>query len=82
MSKNSSPLEVKSLKNATVYKNRAIDPHNRLFARRFSKKKLLKESALVADDSMAVLGEFEKFEESAFWKSPVSGQQKGDQHEF
>ncbi len=46
-----------------AYINEAVHFYNRLFTRRLLKKKLLKESAMVADNSMAVLAEFEKFEE-------------------
>lgn len=46
-----------------AYINEAIHFYNRLFARKMLRKQLLKESAMVAEDSMAVLNEFEKFEE-------------------
>ena len=53
--------KVKRPRNA--YINEAIHFYNKLFARRMLKAQLLKESAMVAKDSMAVLEEFEKFEE-------------------
>ncbi len=46
-----------------AYINEAIHFYNRLFTRKMLKKQLLKESALVAEDSMDGLDEFEKFEE-------------------
>jgi len=46
-----------------AYINEAIHFYNKLFTRRMLKNQLLKESAMVAEDSMAVLNEFEKFEE-------------------
>lgn len=46
-----------------AYINEAIHFYNRLFTRKMLRKQLLKESAMVAEDSMAVLNEFEKFEE-------------------
>jgi len=54
--------KVKRPRNA--YINEAIHFYNKLFARRIHKAQLLKESAMVAKDSIAVLEEFEKFEES------------------
>jgi hypothetical protein len=54
--------KVKRPRNA--YFNEAIHFYNKLFARKMLKDQLLKESALVARDSMAVLEEFEKFEEN------------------
>ncbi len=54
--------KVKRPRNA--YINEAIHFYNKLFARRILKDQLLKESAMVAKDSIAVLEEFEKFEES------------------
>jgi hypothetical protein len=54
--------KVKRPRNA--YINEAIHFYNKLFARRMLKAQLLKESAMVAKDSLAVLEEFEKFEES------------------
>jgi hypothetical protein len=54
--------KVKRPRNA--YINEAIHFYNKLFARRMLKAQLLKESAMVAKDSMTVLEEFEKFEES------------------
>jgi predicted transcriptional regulator len=54
--------KVKRPRNA--YINEAIHFYNKLFARRMLKAQLLKESAMVAKDSMAVLEEFEKFEDS------------------
>jgi predicted transcriptional regulator len=47
-----------------AYINEAIHFYNKLFARRILKAQLLKESTMVAKDSIAVLEEFEKFEES------------------
>ena len=46
-----------------AYINEAIHFYNKLFARRMLKAQLLKESTMVAKDSIAVLEEFEKFEE-------------------
>jgi hypothetical protein len=46
-----------------AYINDAILFYNRLFTRKMLKSRLLKESTMVAEDSMAVLNEFEKFEE-------------------
>ena len=54
--------KVKRPRNA--YINEAIHFYNKLFARKMLKDQLLKESALVARDSMAVLEEFEKFEDN------------------
>jgi predicted transcriptional regulator len=62
--------KVKRPRNA--YINEAIHFYNKLFARRILKAQLLKESAMVAKDSMAVLEEFEKFEES------LSGESNGN----
>ena len=53
--------KVKRPRNA--YINEAVHFYNKLFARRILKHQLLKESAMVAKDSIAVLEEFEKFEE-------------------
>jgi predicted transcriptional regulator len=53
--------KVKQPRNA--YINEAIHFYNKLVARRLLKNKLLRESTIVAADSMAVLEEFEKFEE-------------------
>ena len=52
---------VKRPRNA--YINEAIHFYNKLVARGLLKSKLLRESNIVAADSMAVLEEFEKFEE-------------------
>ena len=46
-----------------AYINDAIHFYNRLFTRKMLKSQLRKESAMVAEDSSAVLNEFEKFEE-------------------
>ncbi len=54
--------KVKQPRNA--YINEAIHFYNKLVARRLLKSKLLKESNIVATDSMVVLEEFEKFEEN------------------
>ncbi len=54
--------KVKRPRNA--YINEAIHFYNKLFTRRILKDQLLKESAMVAKDSIVVLEEFEKFEES------------------
>jgi predicted transcriptional regulator len=54
--------KVKQPRNA--YINEAIHFYNKLIARRLLKSKLLKESNIVAADSMMVLDEFEKFEEN------------------
>jgi len=53
--------KVKRPRNA--YINEAIHFYNKLIARRLLKNKLIRESTIVAADSMAVLKEFEKFEE-------------------
>jgi predicted transcriptional regulator len=53
--------KVKRPRNA--YINEAIHFYNKLIARRLLKNKLVRESDIVAADSMAVLEEFEKFEE-------------------
>ena len=53
--------KVKRPRNA--YINEAIHFYNKLVARRLLKNKLVKESGIVAANSMAVLEEFEKFEE-------------------
>jgi hypothetical protein len=55
-----------------AYINDAIHFYNKLFARKMLKSQLLKESAMVAEDSMAVLSEFEKFEEG------LSGEASGN----
>lgn len=54
--------KVKRPRNA--YINEAVHFYNKLIARRLLKNKLIRESNMVAADSMAVLEEFEKFEES------------------
>jgi len=46
-----------------AYINEAIHFYNKLVARRLLKNKLIRESEIVAADSMAVLEEFERFEE-------------------
>jgi len=53
--------KVKRPRNA--YINEAVHFYNKLIARRLLKSKLIRESNMVAADSMAVLEEFEKFEE-------------------
>jgi len=53
--------KVKRPRNA--YINEAIHFYNKLVARRLLKNKLVKESDIVATNSMVVLEEFEKFEE-------------------
>jgi predicted transcriptional regulator len=53
--------KVKRPRNA--YINEAVHFYNKLVARRLLKNKLIRESNMVAADSMAVLEEFEKFEE-------------------
>jgi len=53
--------KVKRPRNA--YINEAIHFYNKLVARRLLKNKLLRESDIVAVNSMTVLEEFEKFEE-------------------
>jgi len=45
------------------YINEAVHFYNKLIARRLLKNKLIRESNIVAVDSMAVLEEFERFEE-------------------
>jgi len=47
-----------------AYINEAIHFYNKLVARRLLKNKLIRESEIVAANSMAVLEEFERFEES------------------
>ncbi len=42
---------------------KAVHFHSKVFKRKFLKSQLLKESAMVAADSMMVLEEFERFEE-------------------
>jgi hypothetical protein len=54
--------KVKRPRNA--YINEAIHFYNQLITRRLLKNKLVRESNIVAADSMMVLEEFEKFEES------------------
>ncbi len=54
--------KVKQPRNA--YINQAIHFYNKVIARRLLKSKLLKESNIVAANSMVVLEEFEKFEEN------------------
>lgn len=54
--------KVKRPRNA--YINEAVHFYNKLIVRRLLKNKLIRESNMVAADSMAVLEEFEKFEES------------------
>jgi len=49
--------------------NRAIHFQSRVFRGKFLKFQLFNESAMVADNSMAVLEEFERFEEDF----PISG---------
>ena len=46
-----------------AYINEAIHFYNKLVARRLLKNKLIRESEIVAANSMAVLEEFERFEE-------------------
>lgn len=46
-----------------AYINEAIHFYNKLVARRLLKNKLIRESDIVAANSMAVLEEFERFEE-------------------
>jgi len=62
--------KVKRPRNA--YINEAIHFYNKLIARRLMKNKLLRESNMVAANSMAVLEEFEKFEEG------LPGESDGD----
>jgi len=62
--------KVKRPRNA--YINEAVHFYNRLMARRLLKNKLMRESNIVAVDSMSVLEEFEKFEES------ISGENHGN----
>lgn len=59
--------KVKRPRNA--YINEAIHFYNKLITRRLLKNKLIRESDIVAADSMAVLEEFEKFEESLLGES-------------
>jgi predicted transcriptional regulator len=58
---------VKRPRNA--YINEAIHFYNKLVARRLLKNKLIRESNIIAADSMAVLEEFEKFEEGLLGES-------------
>lgn len=53
--------KVKRPRNA--YINEAIHFYNKLMSRRLIKNRLIRESNIVATDSMAVLEEFENFEE-------------------
>jgi len=53
--------KVKCPRNA--YINDAIHFYNKLIARRLLKNRLVRESNIVAADSMVILEEFEKFEE-------------------
>lgn len=53
--------KVKRPRNA--YINEAIHFYNKLIARRLLKDRLVRESNIVAADSMVILEEFEKFEE-------------------
>lgn len=53
--------KVKRPRNA--YINEAIHFYNKLMSRRLIKNRLIRESNIVAADSMAVLEEFENFEE-------------------
>ena len=53
--------KVKRPRNA--YINEAIDFYNKLMSRRLLKNRLIRESNIVAADSMVVLEEFEKFED-------------------
>jgi hypothetical protein len=53
--------KIKRPRNA--YINEAIHFYNKLVARSVLKSKLIRESNIVAADSIAVLREFEKFEE-------------------
>jgi hypothetical protein len=62
--------------------NEAIRSNSRLFTRSLHRGRLFEEPAMVADGSVAVLGEFEKFEKSAFWESAINGQKSGGQHEI
>lgn len=54
--------KVKQPRNA--YINEAIHFYNKVIARRLLKSKLLKESNIVAANSMVLLEEFERFEEN------------------
>jgi predicted transcriptional regulator len=58
---------VKRPRNA--YINEAIHFYNKLVARRLLKNKLIRESNIIAADSMVVLEEFEKFEEGLLGES-------------
>lgn len=46
-----------------AYVNEAVDFYNRLWKRKLLRAELQKESALVADESLDVLEEFEAFED-------------------
>jgi len=54
--------KVKRPRNA--YINEAIDFYNKLIARKLLKNELVRESSILAAGSMAVLEEFEQFEEN------------------
>lgn len=54
--------KVKRPRNA--YINEAIHFYNKLQARRLLKNQLIRESNILKNDSLAVIEEFEKFEES------------------
>jgi hypothetical protein len=45
------------------YINEALDNYNRLQKRRLIEKKLIKESGLVKEESMAILKEFERLDD-------------------
>ncbi len=45
------------------YINEALDNYNRLQKRRLIEKKLMKESGLVKEESMAILKEFERLDD-------------------
>ncbi len=50
-------------KTRNSYINEAVEFYNKVFKRRMLKNKLAKESKMVAEDSLAVLEEFEAFED-------------------
>jgi hypothetical protein len=56
--------KIKCPRNAHI--NEAIRFYNKLFTRKLLKNELMRESTVVARDSMVVLEEFEKFEEGTW----------------
>ena len=56
-------ITVKIRKNRNRYINEAVEFYNLLQRRKLISRQLQKESALVRDESMKVLAEFEKFQD-------------------